>query len=414
MNSENIERAQLLLNQSRGAEAEEYARLAIQDNADDPKAYLMLGLSFLEQGKDKDALGPFQQALQLAPDWAYIHYKLAVTYFQLEDWKKSHACAEEALRLDTDFSEVYGLLAYLAIRKSKWEEALTLAERGLGIDSDDVTCTNARVQALSNLGRLDHAQESLDYALHRDPENPITHYQKGNTLLREGKFDEAAQHFCEALRLEPNLEEAKSGLVEALKGKHFVYSLFLKYIFFMTRLTPGQRWGLIIGGLVGHRVLFRTLANSGQMGLAYGVRFLYLLIVYFTWTASSLFNLLLFVHPQGRHALSDKQKKTAAVVGLSSLGAFGFAVAFFAQHTETYLMLCILMLTITIPASVLDHVSKPNKRALVWGVCALQLTITVGALGVFYSGEAAAADSLASMGIFIGVGFSWLSGFFTD
>ncbi|MEM9158959.1 MAG: tetratricopeptide repeat protein [Verrucomicrobiota bacterium] len=414
MSSGNIERAQVLLQQNRPTEAEDYARKAIEEDVNRPLPYVILASSLDEQNKHKDALPPIQEAIRLSPEWDYAHFRLAGIYYSLRDWKKSEASLNEALRLNPDNPDAYGLLAYLRIRSSKWEEALSFAERGLQIDSDHVTCTNARAHALSNLKRSDQATDSLDYALQRDPDNPYTHFQKGQVLLRAGNYDQAAHHFCEALRLEPNFAEAREGLVQALKGKHFIYSIFLKYTFFMMRLTPGARWGIILGGLFGHRFLFSILAESGHITAAYAVRILYGAIVFFTWNASSVFNLLLLSHPLGRHALSDTQKRVSALVGLVTLAAIGFVVAFFYTYHEIHLLSAICMLLITLPLSALEHTSRPNRRKGVIAIAAGQAIATLVALILYYNGQTDIAGGLLTLTLLAGAAFSWLSGFFTD
>ncbi len=414
MSSPNLERAQLLLEQNRGTDAEEYARLAIQEDPDAALAYLYLSTALLQQNKDRDALAPAQHALSLAPDNPHIHAHVARVHYHCQDWKKAEASANQALQMYPEDSDMFGLLAYLAARKADWEKSLELAETGLRFDSDHILCTNARANALTKLKRADDAQDSLDYALKRNPENPYTHYQKGHSLLEAGKYDEAAKHYCEALRLAPDFEEAKVGLVEALKAKHFVYSLFLKYIFFMSRLKPGVQMGIVFGGYFAQRILSSSLDSSGQYGAANAIRILYGAFAFFTWTASSLFNLLLFIHPMGRFALSERQRKVAAGVGASVLMILVCLGVHFTTQLEGLLFGALAFATCALPIAAAEYATTPGKIKLLAVIIAAQSLCAIGAFTLYLTGNPAPADGLASIAVLTGVAFTWLSAFFRN
>ena len=54
----------------------------------------------------------------------------------------------------------------------------------------------------------------------------------------------------EALRIAPENEYARHGLVEALKARHLVYRMMLAYFLWMARLSSKARWAVVIGALV--------------------------------------------------------------------------------------------------------------------------------------------------------------------
>ena len=62
-----------------------------------------------------------------------------------------------------------------------------------------------------------------------------------------GDFRGALEHFREALRLNPSLEWARAGLVEALKARYPVYGLLLRYFLWMSTLSRRAQWAVILG-----------------------------------------------------------------------------------------------------------------------------------------------------------------------
>ena len=409
----NLQRAQLLLEQSRPKEAEDYARQGIQDEPDNPYAYYLLSSALLQQDREDDALPPAQAALERAPDNPQLHFHLAIIHYNRRQYKAAREAADRSLQIYPENPDAFGLLALLAARSAAWRQSLEYAESGLAYDSDHVTCTNARANALVKLKRPDLAHESLDYALQRDPDNPLTHYQKARSLMETGRYDEAARHYCEALRLEPDFAEAKEGLVEALKARHWVYSLFLKYLFFMGRLAPRTQMIIVFGGFFAQRIAHTALTNAGHPGPALAVRIVYGVLVYFTWTAPSLFNLLLFLHPLGRHALSDLQKRVAAGVGASILAALACAAAALTVGPEDALVAAIAFATLTLPLASLNQITRPRSFKTVTAICAGHAILTlVGTALVFLAPSPNGAD-LLMIPILVGVAYTWLSSFFT-
>ncbi len=96
-----------------------------------------------------------------------------------------------------------------------------------------------------------------------NPNNPNTHANLGWALLHKGEHEKAMIHFREALRLDPELQWAQQGIVEALKARHFIYRVMLKYFLWMSRLGSRAQWGVILGAYFGHRV-FRNIAQFNK------------------------------------------------------------------------------------------------------------------------------------------------------
>ena len=313
--SDSLERARLLLEQSRPSDAETYAREAIAEDTENAEAYVLLSYALAEQGNHKDAIEAAQKAVGIDPENHYTHFTLGRAYYLNSNYKRAKTHLDQARDIYPEDSDTWGMLSALSMQEAKWEEALERAEQGLKYDSENSICINYRAAALTKLKRSGEAFDTLDVALHRNPEDPYAHFQKGYTLLENGKHEEAATHFCEALRLQPDFEEAREGLIEALKARYVIYSLFLKYVFFMSRLPQSTQFGIFIGGYFIQRILSNMLSGAGAIGWSYAVTGIWLAAILTTWTASSLFNLLLFLHPLGKHALTPKQKRISVAVG---------------------------------------------------------------------------------------------------
>jgi hypothetical protein len=124
------------------------------------------------------------------------------------------------------------------------------------------------------------------------------------------------EHFREALRLDPQSGWAKAGILEAIKARNVVYRWMLAYFLWMGRLSTGAQWAVIIGAYFAQRFVRAALRAQPELGpVLWPLLVLYFAFVLMTWLAYPLFNLMLRLHPLGKHALSPEQRLGANVVG---------------------------------------------------------------------------------------------------
>ena len=306
--SVHLDRAGLLLQQGRYALAEQETRAQLVHHPEDPFSHAILALCLTYQERYGEATEEAGQAIHFGPDVAFSHYVMAKILLSRNRYAEAEQRIEEAIRLDPHDADQFSLLASLHLEQYRGNEALAAALQGLEIDPDHAGCKNLEAMALVKLGRGAEAGAALEGALAKDPENALSHANQGWALLHEARHEEALDHFREALRLDPDMEWARQGIVEALKARHLLYGLMLRYFLWMSRLSPRTQWLVIIGAWFGHRAL-RDAAKS-QPALApmvLPVTILYGAFVVLTWTADPLFNLLLRFNRFGRLALSEEQ-----------------------------------------------------------------------------------------------------------
>ena len=214
-------------------------------------------------------------------------------------------------------------------------EALDAAEKGLHVDSEHVGCANLRARALINLGRKAEANDTLDDALSKDPENAWTHANRGWALLEQSDRQRALEHFREALRLDPTLESARIGIVEALKSKHLIYRLMLRYFLWAAKLSKRAGIILIVCIFFGPQFLHGLGKQFPSFaGLFEAASLAIVAFAVMTWIAEPLFNLLLRVNKFGRMALSREQIVASNYLGICVLGAFSALPAWLATRNQ--------------------------------------------------------------------------------
>lgn len=296
------------------------AREAIAKDPEDAHVHALLALILCDLDQSGEALDAAARAVHLDADDPLTHYAFASALLDLGRHDEALSAAQAATRLDPEEPDHHALEARILGAKSAWEQAVTTAQRALAIDPEHATAINVRAHALTQLGRVDEAESLLRTALVRDPEDALSHANLGWRHLHAGQIERATASFQEALRLDPQLEFARTGLVEALKARHRVYAWFLRYSLWMQRQSSGVRWGLILGLYVGVKVLRRVGERVPDVKpWVVPIVIVYMVFVFSSWIADPLFNLLLFLHPLGRHALDARQRRGSALLGVALL-----------------------------------------------------------------------------------------------
>jgi hypothetical protein len=182
--------------------------------------------------------------------------------------------------------------------------------------------------ALTKLGRTGEAGLTLEEALAQDPEDALTHANMGWNALYERDRTRALEHFREALRLDPELDHARAGMVEALKARNPLYGLMLRYFLWMSTLSGKVQWAIIIGGYLGYRFLGKLATDRPDLApYIRPVLVVYVVFALLTWIAAPLFNLLLRFNRYGRYALSRDQRRGSTLVGVLLVPALAGLIA---------------------------------------------------------------------------------------
>lgn len=405
--SAHLARARLLLAQSRPADAERETMLALATQPQDPDALALLALSRLEQNKRVEALAAAREAVGLAPDNAHLHYIHALVLHRSERDPEARPEAQEALRLDPGDPDIFVLLASIELAQRNWPAALAAAEQALALDPEHVNAANLRSMALVRLGRKSEAMATVDHALHRAPENAFSHANQGWNCLHRNDPKRAQDHFREALRLEPDLEYAREGMLEALKARNPVYRGMLAYFLWMGRLGARYQWALIVGLYFGGQVLVDLARSSSPYRWLWWLLLgLFCGFVYLTWTAQPMFNFLLRFNRFGRHVLSRDQRVATNWFGPFFIAALA-AVAWFVA-TDSLVALCtayfLAILSIGVAAT---FMRRGRSRTILASATGLLALVAIAAMIPGANGEV--PNAFASLFVYGFIGFQLLA-----
>ncbi len=178
--------------------AEGLYRRAIALDPNDATAHFGLGRAARLQDRREEALGQFQKALQIFPDYAEAHYAIAM----LLAASGSRDEAQEHLRRHAAGGAPPPTADPLRMALVRLNESAAYLRR--------------QAAHLAGTGEVAGAVQLLEKAIETDVSGSTSHIHLGVMLAQQGKFEEAAEHFRQALKAAPDSVEAKSSLGLAL------------------------------------------------------------------------------------------------------------------------------------------------------------------------------------------------------
>lgn len=382
-----LSKVEILIQQKKFIEAEKVLSDLLGEDSNNIQFLSLLAEVYLQQDKFEKANTIILGAIGLSPDSPYLFYIKSRIAIQQDNLNEAEKNISQAIELDPYDADYFALLANIKVGRKQFNEALEIANRALEIDAENLLALNTRSTALNKLNRSEESFETIEGALREDPNNAYTHANYGWGLLEKGNHKAALEHFKEALTNDPNFEYAQSGMLQAIKAVNPVYRLFLKYSFWMGKLTAKYQWGVIIGFYLGIRALETIARNNATLQPYLTPLIIVLALVAFsTWVITPISNLFLRFNKYGQLLLDKKEKKSSNFVA-ASLGAFIIGlILYFVMSDERFLTIAVFGFAMMLPFSAMFSPSKYKNSLLIYSI--IMTVIGLSAIGItFATGE---------------------------
>lgn len=175
------------------------------------------------------AIGLFQRAVELAPDYALAFTGLADGYSLLsisdilppdEAFPKAKAAAERALAIDPALAEARTSLGRVKwVYEWDWAGAEAEFRRAIELRPNYAAAHDWYGTLLVQRGEFDRALAELRRAQEADPLSPVVQVHLGWAYFYAGRYDQAVEQYRKVLELEPNYAWARYHLGLAFEQK---------------------------------------------------------------------------------------------------------------------------------------------------------------------------------------------------
>ncbi|MGE0488689.1 MAG: tetratricopeptide repeat protein [Vulcanimicrobiota bacterium] len=320
--SQSYQKAQILFEQQKYSQALEEIQGHLSEQAEDADALALGALCQLHLENYQQATEMATQAQGAEPDNPVGHYAGAVVFRHRNRPDEAAFCLKAALSLAPDNPDYLSLAAFLAIDRSDWARAREWAEKGLEFAPYHEGLVNARALALIRSGLKSDAREALENALAEDPENALTLANLGWVELESNNRQKALERFQQALTLEPELEWARDGFVNALRMQYPFYGVILKYNLWMVKHSHQVQQQMLVVSYIAKRALDGLAERYPALATVLAPLLLvWRLFTYLTWVARAATSLLLRLNPYGRKILTAEEVIESNLIGSLWLGA---------------------------------------------------------------------------------------------
>lgn len=189
----------------------EWIQKSLHLHPNQPPAHSNLGNAFLEMGQPERALKSLDRALALKSDYPAALYNRANALRALGRYEEAIRGYDATLALQAGHAPALNNrgLAQLALTRERdaqlsFEQALAAEPQFLDAQRNLALLLNDTGNAMLERGEAPQALAQYDASLRLMPQRAETLYNRGAALRELRRYGEAAQHFAEAMRLEPH------------------------------------------------------------------------------------------------------------------------------------------------------------------------------------------------------------------
>ncbi len=182
-------------------------------------------------------------------------------WYQLETGdprlKHAEALVHSAIAIEPSLPNSWNVLGRLQFSAGQLKKALQSIDQALALGLPDADTLLIQSRILRNLGKNSQADDALRLSLSLSPDNSNAHAEAARTAFAQQDLTAAAEHACEAVRLDPNDPANREQFFRSLQVRSPVTKALLRFELQMIRI---QHWpwlaklawiiGIIVSGVL--------------------------------------------------------------------------------------------------------------------------------------------------------------------
>ncbi|MFA5160093.1 MAG: tetratricopeptide repeat protein [Candidatus Omnitrophota bacterium] len=187
------------------------------------------GVKAFERGDRLKARELLNNALEANPNSALIHYLLALSFDERQDFYRVEDYLKEAIDLDPKFYLAHSFLGDVYFGKGDFEAAIEQYQLSLTIRHDNPSILNNMGLAYMNLEKYDAAILQLEKASTLAPVNIGIRHNLAATYRDYGMLDKAVEGFISIIQIEPGYPDVHNDLGDIYKKQGRNQEAFKEY-----------------------------------------------------------------------------------------------------------------------------------------------------------------------------------------
>ena len=143
----------------------------------------------------------YQELAALFPKDKRIHWYLASTYGNMNEFDKQMAELEAAIALDKSFAPPYETLGYIYRWRTQYDKAEAAFKEYARLSPKEANSHDILGDLYMKMGKFEDAIREYEAAVRMDPTFIFSQQKVGSSLIFLGRYDEARQAFLKAMDL---------------------------------------------------------------------------------------------------------------------------------------------------------------------------------------------------------------------
>ena len=188
----------------------------------DPEILNWLGRSYLRERRPEKVLELLSREGSSSSNSASIHMLRARAYDAQDKLEEAIQEIQRALELDPHFHGAHFALGFIAWSTGNMASAEKELQQELRLDPHERLAAYYLAEVLEKRGKFSEADAVLTEMEHDAPNTYLYHLAAGKAQERKKNYRLAAEHYQEAIRLDPKQPEAhyRLGLAQTALGEH--------------------------------------------------------------------------------------------------------------------------------------------------------------------------------------------------
>ncbi len=191
----------------------------VEKRPGNPRARNNLGLALMAAGRADEAMDQLRRALELQPDYAFVHFNLGTLLLEQGRFDQAAAHLGSALAGNPGLVSARINMGRALTGLGRIEEAMQQYRTALAQDRTAYDAATNLAALLIDRGQAALAEAQLREIIAAAPALAEAHYHLGRALQRQGAAGPSETSFREAVRLKPELAAAHFALGNCLANR---------------------------------------------------------------------------------------------------------------------------------------------------------------------------------------------------
>ena len=183
--------------------------------------YLNRGAAYNFKWQFDEAIRDHTEALRLNRGLADAYAGRGFAYLRKGEIEKAIADLTQAIRLDSNSPSAYYNRGMIRLQRGESDLALADFDEAVRCNPNSAEALVMRGICYVARNDLDRALAGFDGAIAVQPMNPMGYMERSNVYARKGEHDKQERDYQEALRLNPNIQNASRDFAESLAERQW-------------------------------------------------------------------------------------------------------------------------------------------------------------------------------------------------